>query len=105
AEHVGYRRLRDDEPDFVGYETVKGGRPRVGFILDSGHRSGSMRIAFAVGSRDRVDAAARVARERGARTIEGPALNPEYGDDYYAVFFEDVDGNKYEIVATRSSQT
>ena len=33
-----------------------------------------------------------------ARTaIEGPGIHPEYGDDYYAVFFEDPDGNRYEI--------
>jgi hypothetical protein len=99
AEHIGYRRRIDDEPDFVGYETVQGGRPRFGLILDADALSGSMRLAFAVDNRERVDAAASVARERKARAIEGPQLNPEYGDDYYALFFEDVDGNKYEIVA------
>jgi len=35
---------------------------------------------------------------RGARAIEGPGLHPEYGE-YYAVFFEDADGNRFEIVA------
>ncbi|HEY9085706.1 MAG TPA: VOC family protein [Candidatus Tyrphobacter sp.] len=98
AELIGYRRLAD-ELDFVGYETRDGGRPRIGFILDADACSGSTRLAFAVDTRERVDAAARVARKRGARSIEGPQLNPEYGGDYYAVFFEDVDGNKFEIVA------
>ena len=97
APFVGYRRL-PDEPDFVGYETGVGGRPRIGFVLDADHRSGSMRLAFAVESRHAVDDAARVARECEAHAIEGPGLNPEYGDDYYAVFFDDAGGNKYEIV-------
>ena len=99
AEYVGYRRRADDEPDFVGYETAGGGRPRIGLILDPDSRPGGTRLAFAVDTRERVDAAARVARERGARAIEGPQFNPEYGDDYYAIFFEDSDGNKYEILA------
>jgi glyoxylase I family protein len=97
AEHVGYRRLVD-EPDFVSYETQDGGRPRIGLILNPDHRPGSIRLAFAVGTREQVDAAASAARERGARAIEGPGVHSEYGD-YYAVFFEDPDGNKYEIVA------
>jgi catechol 2,3-dioxygenase-like lactoylglutathione lyase family enzyme len=99
AEHIGYRRRHDEEPDFTGYETADGGRPRFGLISDPHASAGSMRLAFAVDTHARVDAAARVARERGARAIEGPQLNPEYGDDYYAMFFEDIDGNKYEVLA------
>ena len=97
ANTLGYRRC-GDEPGFVGYETESGGRPRIGFIHDPEHRAGSMRLAFSVDSRDQVDAMASVARERGARVMEGPGPNPEYGKEYYAVFFEDPDGNKYEIL-------
>ncbi|HEX4013277.1 MAG TPA: VOC family protein [Candidatus Cybelea sp.] len=97
ADAIGYRPLGNDS-DFAGYETAAGGRPRFGLVLDSEHRAGSMRIAFAVKTRAAVDAAARIASENGARAIEGPGLHPEYGD-YYAVFFEDVDGNRFEIVA------
>ena len=37
-----------------------------------------------------------------ARSVEGPARNVEgpeeaYGPDYYAVFFEDPEGNKLEV--------
>lgn len=95
--HIGYRRLVR-EPDFVGYETECGGRPRFGLILDPAHRAGSMRLAFAVETPELVDAAARIAVQCGARAMEGPGLHPEYGD-YYAVFFEDADGNRYEIMA------
>ncbi len=102
AEHIGYRRIVDsdqpEEPGFIGYETAGGGRPRFGLIPDPAALAGSTRVAFAVDTRAQVDAAARVAREYGARAIEGPGLHPEYGD-YYAVFFEDAGGNKFEIAA------
>ena len=97
ANTLGYRRC-GGEPGFVGYETESGGRPRIGFIHDPEHRAGSMRLAFSVDSRDQVDAMASVARERGARVMEGPGPNPEYGKEYYAVFFEDPDGNRLEVV-------
>ena len=97
GETIGYRcRVRDD--DFVGYETSSGGRPRIGFLLDE-QAGGSMRLAFSVDKRELVDRAGEIARANGAQEIEGPGLHPEYGDDYYAVFFEDPDGNKYEVVA------
>lgn len=102
AEYAGYRARAndpDDEADFAGYEPVNGGRPRIGFIADGAVAAGSIRIAFSAASRADVDAAAQAARARGARSMEGPSLHPEYGDDYYAVFFEDDDGNRYEILA------
>jgi catechol 2,3-dioxygenase-like lactoylglutathione lyase family enzyme len=102
AEQIGYRPIVDseepEEPGFVGYETLSGGRPRIGLIPDPDHRAGSTRLAFAVETRAQVDAAARIARERGAQAMEGPSLHSEYGD-YYAVFFEDPDGNRFEVVA------
>ena len=102
AEHIGYRRITDsdeaEEPGFAGYETAAGGRPRFGLIPDPAALPGSTRLAFAVETRGQVDAAANIARERGARATEGPGLHPEYGD-YYAVFFEDAGGNKFEILA------
>lgn len=97
APHIGYRKLSEEEPDFAGYETADGGRPRIGLILDREEKAGSMRLAFSVETRAQVDAAAQAAKEH-ATAIEGPGIHPEYGD-YYAVFFEDADGNKFEIVA------
>lgn len=93
-----YRRYHED--GYVGYEWRDGGRPRIGFLagFDDGP-SGSMRLAFGVEGRRRVDEAARIAREHCARAIDGPAIHPEYGEDYCAVFFEDPDGNKFEVVA------
>jgi catechol 2,3-dioxygenase-like lactoylglutathione lyase family enzyme/heme-degrading monooxygenase HmoA len=92
-------RMRVDTADFIGYEPEAGGCPRVGFERSERYGSGTMRLAFGVESREAVDAAAKTATANGARNVEGPSLHPEYGDDYYAVFFEDGDGNLYEIAA------
>jgi catechol 2,3-dioxygenase-like lactoylglutathione lyase family enzyme len=100
--YAGYRARPndpDDGDDFAGYETAGGGRPRVGLIADASQRPGSIRLAFSVASREDVDAASAAIETHGGCAIEGPGLHPEYGDDYYAVFFEDRDGNRYEIVA------
>jgi catechol 2,3-dioxygenase-like lactoylglutathione lyase family enzyme len=95
SETIRYRcRVHDD--DFVGYEPTAGGRPRVGFLRDE-QAGGTMRLAFSVENRQLVDQAGDVLRASGATAIEGPSLHSEYGD-YYAVFFEDPDGNKYEIL-------
>jgi catechol 2,3-dioxygenase-like lactoylglutathione lyase family enzyme len=102
AECVGYRaRANDpgDEDDFAGYEPSDGGRPRIGFIADGSVAAGSVRIAFSAASRAGVDAAAAAIASLGARALEGPSVHPEYGNDYYAVFFEDGNGNRYEIMA------
>jgi glyoxylase I family protein len=97
---VGYE-LRGEDSDYVSYWRNRV-RPSLGFIADGESGSAMMRIAFAVPTNDAVDAAASIARANGARSIEGPSTFPEYDPDYYAVFFEDVDGNKFEICADAS---
>ncbi len=93
--HVGLE-LRSDDPDFVSY--WRGGkRPSIGLIPGEGAGSGLMRVAFAVADAAAVDAVAAEARKHGATQVDGPSIHSEYGD-YYAVFFEDADGNKFEIV-------
>ena len=52
------------------------------------------RIAFWAESNAEVDALARVVEKVGARNIEGPM---DYEAGYYAVFFEDPFGNRFEI--------
>jgi catechol 2,3-dioxygenase-like lactoylglutathione lyase family enzyme len=68
-----------------------------GFTEDATMTPGSARISFAAESRQTVDAMAAAARAAGARAMEGPALETQYGPTYYAVFFEDPDGNKLEV--------
>jgi predicted lactoylglutathione lyase len=95
---LGYERV-PDEAGFVGYAPVDGSRPRIGFTDDGEFAAGSIRIAFGVAGRDAVERSAATVRRFGGQKLEGPSLHPEYGDDYYALFFEDGDGNRYEIVA------
>ncbi len=95
APSIGYE-LRAADEDFVSY--WRGKRPSIGFIADGVAGSAAMQLAFAVETDDAVDAAADAARRNGARNIDGPAIHPEYGDDYYAVFFEDAGGNKFEVL-------
>ncbi len=55
------------------------------------------RIAFWAPSRAAVDRVGEVVRKAGGKNIEGPELCVDYSPGYYAVFFEDPDGNKLEV--------
>ena len=59
------------------------------------------RIAFAAASRADVDRVGALLRSIGARAIEGPEDCPDYTQPYYAVFFEDPEGNKLEVCCRR----
>src|SRR2546422_7964018 len=63
------------------------------------HRSNECRIAFWAESVSEVDKLAEIAARAGARNIEGPAREiPQPGETgYYAVFFEDPCGNRFEV--------
>ena len=52
------------------------------------------RIAFWAGSDAEVDSLARIITQAGARHIEGPM---DYEAGYYAIFFEDPFGNRFEV--------
>jgi len=77
--------------------------PRERFAQETVHRRkpGSVHhVAFKAESRAEVD---RLAVELGrisANIVDGPRLFPQHGSDYYAVFFKDPDGIKYEIVCS-----
>jgi catechol 2,3-dioxygenase-like lactoylglutathione lyase family enzyme len=68
-----------------------------GFEEEADHQPNGNRIAFWASSREAVDKVAEVVRKAGGRNIEGPELCVEYSPGYYAVFFEDPDGNKLEV--------
>lgn len=59
------------------------------------------RIAFNAATRADVDRVGRIARRAGAKVIEGPQVCKSYSQPYYAVFFEDPDGNKFEVCCRR----
>jgi catechol 2,3-dioxygenase-like lactoylglutathione lyase family enzyme len=61
-----------------------------------GHVPNENRIAFWVSAPGEVDRVAAVVGSGGGREISGPKRMP-YGPDYYAVYFEDPSGNRFEI--------
>ena len=64
------------------------------------YRAGLHHLCLRVADTEAVDRAATSLRALGVAATE-PRLYPEYAEDYYATFFEDPDGIRYEIVATR----
>jgi len=68
-----------------------------GFTEDRQHRPNGNRIAFWAESRSQVDQIAELVRNIGGLNVEGPEICAEYSPGYYAVFFDDPDGNKLEV--------
>ena len=74
-----------------------------------GHRShdpygpGLHHLCLQVETVEDVDRAAAGLAERGIATT-APAFYPEYAPDYYATFFKDPDGLRFEIVARRAQR-
>jgi len=58
-------------------------------------------LCLQVADKAALDKVAGLLRAAGI-AISEPALYPQYADDYYAVFFEDPDGIRLELVARRS---
>jgi catechol 2,3-dioxygenase-like lactoylglutathione lyase family enzyme len=67
-----------------------------GVTESTSHVANENRVAFWVGSNDEVDRLADVARRAGAGELSGPKEMP-YGPGYYAVFFADPSGNRFEV--------
>jgi catechol 2,3-dioxygenase-like lactoylglutathione lyase family enzyme len=75
--------------------------PRTAFAEDAIHRRkpGALHhLAFRADSRDEVDDIYLRLKSIGAPIVSEPRLFPEHGTDYYAVFFKDLEGIKYEVV-------
>lgn len=98
APHLGLTVVSESET-WTSYDPVDDGalQPFIGFTADERHTPGKTRIALRAASRAQVDAIAAAAQGAGARNMEGPELCTEYSPTYYACFFEDPDGNKWEI--------
>ncbi len=105
---VGFTRVRvgegenavdDHEPwAFYGMELPGESKPPFIWLTEEpAHRGGANRVAFWAGSEGEVDRIAGVVREAGAQLVEGPEYCHEYTPGYYAVFFEDADGNRWEV--------
>lgn len=65
-----------------------------GVTESSTHIANENRIAFWAHTDAEVDRLAVIAVDAGARNVEGPGFE---APGYYAVFFEDASGNRFEI--------
>lgn len=98
----------------VGFGEISAGRTEVCYSMPSSgpgekppfiglnedepeHRGGANRFAFWADSEAEVNRVAGIVRAAGARVVEGPEYCHDYTPGYYAVFFEDADGNKWEV--------
>ncbi|MCW3846571.1 VOC family protein [Sphingomonas sp. LB-2] len=107
-EFLGYTQVKDSG----GYEwDLRGPGDGRGASLglracdpaEAGHRHhryapGLHHLAWRADSREDVDRLHALLVERGIPVLDAPAHYPEYSGDYYAVFFEDPDGMKLELV-------
>ncbi len=55
-------------------------------------------IAFKASSKEEVDNLYPLINDIGAQIVAPPKYYPKHGDNYYALFFKDLEGIKYEIV-------
>ncbi len=75
--------------------------PRAAFKEETVHRRkpGAVHhIAFKANSEKEVDLAYQKLKTTQATIVNPPQLYPQHGAHYYALFFKDLDGIKYEIV-------
>ncbi len=105
--------LEEHEKDVVTYE-----HPKLGFTITSplkvfAHEKINRRkpgalhhLAFKVESRSEVDRLYLELESIGANIISPPRVYPEFTPPgYYALFFKDPEGIKYEIVYNSDSET
>jgi catechol 2,3-dioxygenase-like lactoylglutathione lyase family enzyme len=81
--------------------------PRKAFVDDTINRRkpGALHhLAFKAESRAEVDRLHCELKGIGATIVNKPKLYPEYGPDYYALFFKDLEGIKYEIVCVEHNE-
>ena len=89
---------RYDGPDWKVFAT-DGPLPStayVGLTESAGHAPNENRVAFWAPHRVDVDRIAEVVEGAGGRDISGPKQMP-YGPGYYAVYFSDPSGNRFEV--------
>lgn len=95
---LGFTCDRSDDV-WATFYSVGGDQPSAffGFTEDPEHQPNGTRIAFWADTRSEVDKFAVLLRQAGGRNLEGPGICPDYSPGYYALFFDDPDGNKLEI--------
>jgi catechol 2,3-dioxygenase-like lactoylglutathione lyase family enzyme len=67
-------------------------------LWDGERRVGFDHLALNADGRAKVDECARLLDELGAEIYDAPAVVPEYGEDYYALWVRDPSGLRIEVV-------
>jgi len=100
---LGFAQEKSDD-EWITFYAVVDGVPMdfFGFTQDRHHRPNENRIAFWADTREEVDRITEIVREAGGKNLEGPEVCPGYSPGYYALFFEDPDGNKLEICCRKN---
>ncbi len=94
---IGYR-LIDDRAETAGF-----GKKYSDFWLNArpglptGDDTG-VHVCLRTRTKAQVDGFYRVALNAGAEDAGAPGMRPHYGDNYYAAFVKDGDGNVIEVV-------
>jgi catechol 2,3-dioxygenase-like lactoylglutathione lyase family enzyme len=89
----GWKTFSLAEPDPVEF---------IWLVEAPSHRPNETRIALWADSREEVDRMARVVEQAGGLTLEGPELCEDYSPNYYAFFFQDPCGNRWEICCRKA---
>jgi catechol 2,3-dioxygenase-like lactoylglutathione lyase family enzyme/heme-degrading monooxygenase HmoA len=87
----------DAGSQWVVYESPNPAAPFLAITAEEEFGPCRTRAALRGASKEDVDRIARAARDAGATRFVPPQLCPEYSEGYYAAFFDDPDGNRYEI--------
>lgn len=101
---LGFRRLVEDDSD-----QMRWGNAHISFAIRQAeasergaafnrYRVGLHHLAFKAKSRDAIDEFHRFLIRENLPVLDAPAEYPQYGANYYAVFFADPDGMKLELV-------
>ena len=98
GESIHYLRFPEPGSGSLGLRQAQAAQP---FEL---YAPGLHHLAFAVESRDDVDAAHAAAVAAGADVLNAPREWPQYHPVYYATFFLDPDGFRLEVAASRDAR-
>lgn len=102
-EFLGYAKV-EDGPEMTVWYSAAGGcavnlwqaKPELSGIAHQRYAPGFHHFAFNADSRAEVDALHRLLRKIGAAILDAPA-EYDYLPGYYALFFADPDGLKFEL--------
>lgn len=92
-ESLGYKAYRDFAPDAIGY--LEGESTSV-WLVRKDEKITPMHIALGAQSKQAVQAFYDASLAAGGTDNGAPGFRTEYGDDYYAAFVYDPDGNNIE---------